>query len=286
MRLAIRLLGWTLAAISFALVPALAGAADKLVLGIHPYKAPSKLIGAFAPLATTLSKQLGMPVEIKIAADYQQHIDAIGRDQIDIAYLGPASYVKLVEQYGKKPLLARQALRGIPTFHGKIIVRQDSPLHSLADLKGKSFAFGDPASTMSHLVPRYMLWEAGVGGDDLSRHAFLGSHDNVALAILAGDYDAGAVKEAVFHKYRSRGLRALATSPALSDHLFVASNRLSPDQVARIRQTLLNLGSTADGIKVLYKIKRGITALVPVHDDDYQNLRVIVNKLAELGVAE
>jgi phosphonate transport system substrate-binding protein len=256
------------------------------VLGVHPYKAPGKLIEAFTPLARQLSEELGTPVEISIAADYQQHIDAIGRDQIDIAYLGPASYVKLVEQYGKKPLLARQALRGIPTFHGKIIVRQDSPLHSLADLKGKAFAFGDPASTMSHLVPRYMLWEAGIDVENLSKHAFLGSHDNVALAVLAGDYDAGAVKEAVFHKYRSRGLRALATSPALSDHLFVASNRLSPHEVARIRQVLLNLGATADGIKVMYKIKRGITAMLSVSDEDYQNLRTMLSKLEELGVAE
>ena len=126
-------------------------AQDQLVLGIHPYKTSEKLIKAYSPLAQYLTRKVGIPVVLKISADYQTHIDAVGRDQLDIAYVGPSSYVKLYDRYGEKPLLARQAVHGKPTFQGKIVVTGNSPITKLAQLKGKRFAFGDPNSTMSHL---------------------------------------------------------------------------------------------------------------------------------------
>jgi phosphonate transport system substrate-binding protein len=165
-----------------------ANAANKpLVLGIHPYKTPSKLIKAFTPLAQYISEQINMPIEVHISKDYQTHIDNIGNKKINIGYLGPASYIKLTRQYGKKPILAQLEINGKPTFQGKIIVRKDSPFHTLADLKNKLFAFGDPNSTMSHLVPRFMLSEAGIKIPSMLKHKFLGSHDNVALGVLTGD---------------------------------------------------------------------------------------------------
>jgi len=261
-------------------------AQDQLVLGIHPYKTSDKLIKAYSPLAQYLTRKIGQPVTLKISADYQQHIDAIGRDQLDIAYLGPSSYVKLYDRYGEKPLLARQAVHGKPTFQGKLVVPVNSPITTLAQLKGKRFAFGDPNSTMSHLVPRYMLQSAGVTGKNLKSFRFLGSHDNVALAVLAGDFDAGAVKEAVFYKYETRGLRALATTPALSEHLFVTSNTLDPELIKRLRDAMLTLHQDSEGKQILTSIKKGATAMVPVKNSDYDNLREILRSLRKTGVVQ
>lgn len=261
-------------------------AQDQLVLGIHPYKTSEKLIKAYLPLARYLTRKVDIPVVLKISADYQTHIDAVGRDQLDIAYVGPSSYVKLYDRYGEKPLLARQAVHGKPTFQGKIVVTENSPIRKLAQLKGKRFAFGDPNSTMSHLVPRYVLQSAGITKKDLKRIGFLGSHDNVALAVLAGDFDAGAVKEAVFYKYETKGLRALATTPALSEHLFVTSNKLDPGLIDRLRDAMLTLHRDPEGKQVLVSIKKGITAMVPVENSDYDNLREILGSLKKSGVLQ
>ena len=261
-------------------------ASNHLVLGIHPYKSPAKLIKAYTPLAEYLSKMIGIPVQISISKDYQTHIDAIGSDKLDIAYMGPASYVQLVDQYGKRPLLVRQAIHGKPTFQGKIIARKDSDLHSLNQLKGKSFAFGDPDSTMSHLVPRYMLWKEGVNANQLERYKFLGSHDNVALAVLSGEYDAGAVKEAVFHKYEKRGLKVLETTPALSEHVFVASKKLDPATAQKLREAFLSLNKDPNGQQIMNSIKPGITAMHPVEDKSYNNLREILLTLKRIGAME
>jgi phosphonate transport system substrate-binding protein len=264
----------------------IAQAKDHLTLGIHPYKSPARLIESYTPLVKYLSRKMDMPVQVSISKDYQAHINAIGKDQLDIAYMGPASYISLVELYGNKPLLACQEIHGKSTFQGKIIIRKESPLHALSQLKGKSFAFGDPSSTMSHLVPRYMLWKDGVSAEQLGRYKFMGSHDNVALAVLSGEFDAGAVKEAVFYKYQARGLKALETTPALSEHLFVTSNKLDSATVDKLREAFLSLNEDPDGKRIMNSIKPGMTAMAPVEDKDYANLREILRTLKQIGVME
>jgi len=176
--------------ILFSVCPAVS-TADDLVLAVHPYQTSSTIVRAFTPLANYLGEALGVKVNLDMSPNYDTHIERIGKNQVDIVYLGPASYVRLVDKYGSKPILARQVVNGRPYFKGKIITRSDSPIKSLKDLAGKRFAFGDPESTMSHLVPRYMLINAGVDVDRLSGYQFTGSHDNVAMGVLAGDFDGG-----------------------------------------------------------------------------------------------
>jgi phosphonate transport system substrate-binding protein len=266
-----------------AMLAASAAAAD-LVLGVHPYKPATQLTEAFTPLAAYLGDKLGERVTLRIAKDYQAHLDALGRDELDFAYLGPTLYVKLREQYGPRPLLARQQIGSAPVFHCKIFVRADSPIHSLTDLKGKRFAFGEPHSTMSHLVPRYILWQAGVSVDQFASYKFVGDHVNVALGVLAGEYDAGAVKEDVYFSYEDRGLRAIATSAAFSDHLFVASRKLPEAKRRQLRTVLMQMNRDPQGAAALQAMTAGVKALVAVQDSDYDTLRVVLKKIQELGV--
>lgn len=259
-------------------------AGDDLTLAIHPFKSAVALHQAFTPLAEYLGRELGRKVNISISKDYQTHIERIGNNEVDIAYLGPASYVKLVNQFGKRRILARLEINGSPTFRGYIITRSASPLRSLKDLAGKRFAFGSPASTMSHLVPRYMLWKAGVDVSDFVKYDFLGNHTNVALSVLTGNFDAGAVKEAIYDKYKQRGLRALAETDAFSEHLFVASDNIPGELAQQLQSSLLKLHRQPDGKRILAAIKGTMTALVPAKDKDYDNLRTILRTLKELGI--
>ncbi len=255
-----------------------------LILGVHPYRSAVTLMESYKPLASYLSRKTGRIITVKISKDYRTHIRLIGEDKLDIAFMGPASYVEMVAHYGRKPLLARQVIQGSPTFQGKMVVRQESTISSLAELAGKHFAFGDVASTMSHLVPRYMLRNAGVTVDQLAGYRFLGSHDNVALAVLMGDFDAGTVKESIYKKYQPRGLKVLATTPALSEHLFVTRSTL-PDEVRQVLSTsLYALKDDPQGSAIMNSIEPGMTAWVPATDADYNNLRTILDSLAKAGI--
>jgi phosphonate transport system substrate-binding protein len=127
-----------------------------------------------------------------------------------------------------------------------------------------------------------MLIEAGVS---LKGSEFLGSHHNVALGVLAGDFDAGALKEDVFEAYEGRGLRAIAWTPSVSDHVFVSGGKLKPDDLKAVRWALFRLKDSAEGIAVLNSIQEGVTGLVPASDADYDSLRGILKTLDKAGVS-
>ena len=244
-----------------------------LILGVHPYLPSAEIQQRFTPLADYLGKQLGRQVQVRVGRDYEQHIEAIGLDSVDIAFVGPASYVKLTARYGPKPLLARIEINGKPILSGYIITRVDSALRNLTDLRGKRFAFVDPGSTMGTIVPRYVMQQAGVGLQQLGAYQHLGGHKDVALGVLNGDYDAGAVKSEVYDELAPRGLRVLVKLPEVSEHLFVTRADLPAKQVTLLRQALLQLKSAPNGAAILRAINKEMTAMAPVADADYDSLR-------------
>lgn len=266
-------------------LPITVSAVRPLTLCVHPYLPASEIQKRFTPLAGYLSRKLGIPVHLHIAKNYDDHIRMIGTGEMDLAFTGPVSYVRLVESFGPQQLLGRLETNGKPEFSGMIFVVDKSPVRGLSDLVGKHFAFGDPESTMSHIVPRHMLWKAGVTVDMLSGHAFLKSHDNVVLGVLMGDFDAGAVMDEVFLRYRHKGLRAIAKMPMISEHVFVAGKGLPLATAARLRKILIGMKNSAEGREALRSIKDSVTGVVPVSDSDYDNLRVILNDLKKIGVA-
>ena len=252
---------------------------EPLVLGVHPYLPYETIEEKFAPLAAYISEKIGRPVVVRVGGSYQDHIAAIGRDQLDIAYIGPAEYVSLVKKYGPKPLIVCQETDGLPFFRGIIIVRNDSPAASLADLGEGNFAFVDKHSTMGYLVPLAMLQQENPLLITTERYQFLKTHEDVVLAVLAGDFAAGAVKEAVYHKFKAKGLKALVVTPVIAEHLFVARSTLAAATVNQLRSVLLNLETTPEGHDVLQSIKLSLTGFAPVSDDDYNSLRQLFDRI-------
>ncbi|MFA7382802.1 MAG: phosphate/phosphite/phosphonate ABC transporter substrate-binding protein [Desulfurivibrionaceae bacterium] len=247
----------------------LQAAESPLELWIHPYLPAPELVRRFTPLTHYLEKKTGRKIEIRISMSYEEHRLRIGEDRADLAFVGPFCYIQMTKRYGGKPILAVVEGSGKTLFHGVIAVRQDAPFKTVKDLAGKSFAFGDQESTMGTLVPRIMLQQAGLGIDRLSRYSFLHSHNDVALAVLGGVYDAGGLKEEVFHEYAPRGLRVLAKSPPIPEHLFLAGKKLPAPLVENLRSALLQLKDPA----VLTPIQKTATGMAPATDRDYDPVR-------------
>lgn len=258
--------------------------AAPLRLGVHPYLPVLFVQQHFAPLANYLSHALEREVVLSVSDDYRSHIMRIASGDLDVAYLGPASYVKLVDEFGPFPLIASQAVLGEPSFNGVIVSKRGSGISRIEDLRGKRFAFGNPSSTMSHLLPRYVLLKNGIGVDDLGGYEFVGDHQAVAVAVLRGHFDAGAIKQEVYARYRRRGLDLIALTPSISEHLFVARKGLPEDVLEELRQIFLGLDDSEMGREVLRAIKPSVTAMVPVVDSDYDRLREIIDSLRHDGV--
>jgi phosphonate transport system substrate-binding protein len=261
-----------LAFLLFFLVPAQARS-KPLVFGVHPYLHPSVLIERFEPLIKYLQNGLGQPIRIRVGTSYEDHIQAFSRGEIDFGFFGPAAFIKLTYLDMPYRPLGRLSFSGKDTFQGAIVVRQDSPLQSLHELAGKNFAFGDPNSTLSSLVPRRMLQDAGVDLRNLAGFSNLTNHHNVALAVLLGKYDAGSVKSEVLREYQPRGLRVLQWTPEIPTHLFVAGPGLSPQKTERLMQLLQSLHNTDQARTLLSRIKQGTTQIIPAHTSEYLPLR-------------
>lgn len=252
---------------------------DSLILAVHPYLPYDELMKRFTPLADYLAREIGRKVEVRIGTDYREHAINIGDGTVDIAYVGPAVYVSVVERYGEHPLLAMIETNGTPDFAGMIIVREDSPVTEIAGLRGKELAFVDPNSTMGFLVPMHILTRDLDKEEVLRNSRFLGSHINVALGVLTGDFEAGAVKEEVFFHYRARGLRELASTPKIPEHLFIARKDLPPEIISELRKTMYGLSESEPGRRIMNMIKKDMTGMVPANDGDFDVLRVILRSL-------
>jgi len=250
----------------------------ELIFGVHPYLHASILVERFTPLMDYLSAQLGQKILIRVGSDYNDHVEAIKHGKVDFAFLGQALFIKLTRDNNDFTPLGRLSFSGKDSFRGAIIAPKNSEINSLQDLKGKTFAFGDPNSTLSSLLPLRLLNDAGIKLSSLSDYSNLKNHHNVALSVLLGKYDAGGVKEEVFKEYESRGLKVIQWSPDIPTHLFVARQGLAQQKIDQISRLLQNL-QQADATSILQNIKKGTTAIIPTQIEEYAELRTLISPL-------
>jgi phosphonate transport system substrate-binding protein len=128
-----------------------------------------------------------------------------------------------------------------PTFQAVIIVPSDSPAKTLSDLKGKTVAFGDPASTSGTWVPRYQLLQAGlVAGRDYTK-VVLGAHDAVALAVMNRKADGGGLSMPIYKRLLSEHaidpttVRVLAESTPIPEYMWTFREGLAPELRDKVR---------------------------------------------------
>ncbi len=251
-----------------------------IVLAVHPYASPVELARQFAPLLDYLREQTGLPFILSVSKNYETHIASVGGNEVDVALMGPASYVTMSERYGPKRLLCCFETNGSPDFQGYIIVRKDNPAASLKDLQGKSFASSSRESTMSYIVPRYMFIQAGVPFPE-AQLRIVGSHNNVCLNVLARDINAGGVREKAHQKYKDRDLKVIAISPKVTEHPFVATDNLDAHTFDRVKEALLAISDQDEVKRLLTPIKDTLTGLTPVEDKDYNSLRTMMDLVRE-----
>ena len=143
-------------------------------------------------IAKLMQKETGLYFNTSVATSYAAVIEAMGAGKVDIGWLATFSYVLARQKYGVELLLVVQRF-GSPFYRGQIMVRADSGINSLADLKGKSFAFVDPASTSGHLYPKTLLLSKGFDPKTFfSKSVFAGSHNAVVFSIYKGEVDGGS----------------------------------------------------------------------------------------------
>jgi len=185
-----------------------ARSADVLTVGLIPSEDSRAMIANSQAMMDMLSKALGMPVKPFVAADYNGVIEALRSKRLDVAYLGPFSYVLGASVADIEAFAVAETKKaGRTYYHSLIVANKDSGIKTVADLKGKTFAFVDPSSTSGHLFPKAGLIKAGFNPDkDFGRVIFSGSHDANAVAIQNKRVDAVAIADRILDAAIAKGL--------------------------------------------------------------------------------
>src|SRR5438445_8163964 len=249
--------------------------AQPLRVSMIPTTDPGKATREMQPLVDHLARSTGGEVQMTIPTNYAAVVEALLNDQVDIAHLGGFTYVQASKRAGVKPLVQRERDR---EFHSLFITQAGSPIKSLADLKGRSFAFGDVNSTSGHLMPEYFMRRNGVDREVIAKAIYTGGHDATLLAVVNGKVDAGALDEAVFQRMVKDGkldpakAAVFYTTPPFFDYVWAARKGLDPKLVDSFANAFLNLNANNPEQKSILEFLRA-TKYVRARDDDYDRLR-------------
>ena len=224
---------------------------QKLVIGLLPGESAPTVMRVNEPLRAWLEQRLAMPVELVIGANYAATSEALRFGRLDIAYLGPVTYILQSKRTPLQPFARPSHPVVGPTFQATIIVPADSPARTLADLKGGQIAFGDPASTSGTWVPRWQLLDAGLVSDRDYRMRVLGAHDAVAFAVANHRVDAGGLSKPIYDRLIREGkidaakVRVLADSPPIPEYMWTFRDGLDPGFREEVRKAFVELRDPA-----------------------------------------
>jgi len=260
------------------IVPASVSLASEkeLLFGSVAMDIPAVMHKRLTPLTRYLSNELGRPVSLKLSPNMGVAIDEAAKSSVDLSYLTPVAYLKARDKGGVE-LVAKTVTKGKASFKLMIVVREDSPIKTVADLHGRSFAFGDERA----LLQRAAVVGGGVKLEQLGGYKFLGHYDNIARAVMSGDFDAGILKDTMAYKWEGKGLRILYQSPDLPPYNIVVSKNVDPQLTSKIRQAFLKLDrNNPEHLKVIKALDKKYDGFAPTSDAEYDVVRQLIKPFA------
>jgi phosphonate transport system substrate-binding protein len=279
---------------SFAL-PALADwKADykELILAAVPDENATGMEKRYEAFVNYLSKELGVPVKLRIANDYAAVIEGQIAGNIHIAQYGPASYARAYMNGAKiEPFGMQVNADGTKGYYSVLYVKKDSPIKTIEDLKGKNLGLVDPNSTSGNNVPRFAMDKMGIDPEKyFSNVVYTGTHDNAIIALQQGQVDAAFnwwndENESMLMRMERKGqakysdFRIIFKSEQIVNSPVAYLTTLPEDLRGLIRDAFLNVGTKdPEAFKILTDGKAQVWA--PTSHKDYEVI-VDLNKFVD-----
>lgn len=250
---------------------------ERLVLGMVPFHESDRLIRSLDPLAEMLSERLGRPVSATVATAPEALVEGLRSRKVDIGIFGPFALV-LAEQRAEAIVILNSIRNGRDSYRAQFIVRADSGIESLADLKGKVWAVPGLTSTSGYLFPRLALAEAGVDGLTDVTVVNMVTHDATVMAVYYGDADFGTTFENAQDVLVGElpdvheKVKVLYVTDSIPNDGVVVRKELHPDLIEEIQQALIAIGETEEGSALLTELFR-VTGFVPATSERYDIVR-------------
>lgn len=275
------------------------GFPDTITLAAVPAENSADLKASYDPLIKLLEKETGSTIKFVQASDYAGVVEGMIADNVDLAFFGPFAYVVAALNGAKlTPLGAVIDEEGAePGYQSYGLTRSDNnDINGLTDFAGKKVCFVDPSSTSGFLYPSAGLIDSGVikSGSEADISAamtpiYAGGHDASALAIKAGDCDAGfAFDSMVDTTMVEKGelapgeLKTVWKSEMIAGSLIAANDSLGAEAVDKLKTivaekvnaTVMENEGFCEGDACLITDERA-WGLVPVEDSAYDGVRKV-----------
>ncbi len=262
----------------------LGSASNPIKMAMVPSLDTNKLVLSGQKLAELLEKETGLKYEVSVPASYTAVITAMGAGNVDVGWLPPVPYVMAHDKYGVEVVLV--TVRNKSTkYWSYIIARTDTGINTLADLKGKRFAYGDPVSTSGAIYPKHLIRSSGFDPESyFSNVIFAGAHDRVIMAVYNKQVDGGAIYGGVGTDAREKVIGSLpdvlkkthviAKSLEIPNDTVSVRKGMPPDVVKKITDGLIKVAASDEG-RITIMSLYGIDGFERTKDSDYNSVREV-----------
>ena len=242
-----------------------------------PDESPTELQRKFRPLGDYLKKETGLEVLFIPVTDYAAVVEGLANNKLDLAWLGGFTYVQArIRTNGGVVPIAQRAEDA--KFTSRFIVPLSSTAKTLADLKGKTFAFGSPSSTSGSLMPRYYLLQAGIDPErDFKSVAFSGAHDATVAFVAAGRAEAGVLNASVLDKLvegnnpNAAKVRVLSVTPPYFDYNWTVRPGMDAALTKKLTEAFLKLDPANPEMKAIMDLQRA-SKFIPTQNANYESI--------------
>lgn len=273
---------------------------EKLVVQFVPTNNDGSMEAKTKPFANYLSKKLDRDVEVTLATDYSTIVEAMSSGQVDVGIMPPAAYVQAKDANAAEAILTSQLgdydqKTGLPlkdkltnTFKGEVLVRADSDMSKLADLKGKNIATLSPNSASGYIYPVAELKDAGVDPTTETKMTTVNDIPSEITAVLNKQMDAAFVFEGARNVFASsfsdndlfKDLKVLyLTEGDIPNDAIAVQPDMSKDLKAKIKKTFLEMKDDEDGAEAMSLW--GHQGYEEAADSAYDTIRDYTKKAAE-----
>lgn len=268
----------TVASALSVVAPATASAATKKVslkeLNVQfvPSSQADTIEAKAKPLEGLLSKQLGIPVHVTVSTDYNTVVEAMGSKKVDMGFLPPDPYVQAHQQYGAKVILQSErygltdnntgdsTTKLVNYYRAEILVKKDSPIKSVKDLKGKKIAVQDPTSDAGYMFPVVDLNKKGMNVVKNSDLVTVKGHDQGVISVLDGDTDAAFVFDDARNLVKKdnpdvfKDTRVLAYTAKIPNDTIALRKGISSKDTKTIQNAMVKISKTKDGKAIMNNV--------------------------------
>jgi phosphonate transport system substrate-binding protein len=252
-----------------------------LTVGFIPAEDARAMVRQSQAILDVVAKHTGMKIETFVGSDYNATIEALRNGHVDVALLGPFSYVLATTQAPVEAFAVTVIAKTMqPSYRSIIIARKESPIGSLQEIKGRTFAFVDPGSTSGYMVPAAAFITAGITPEkDFAKVMYSGGHDATIVAVGEGKVEAGSVADRIYERGCAKGLadcnklKVVWQSDPIPNDPLLYRKSLPEDLKKKVREAFASVMNLPFG-------EMGTVARFdPATDKDYDSVRHVAKAL-------